>query len=424
MDTEAGDTAGEKNWAGNIRYSAARLTAPGSVDELRRLVADADQVKALGSRHSFNRIADTSGILISTHALDVPTVIDAGRRRVRVSGGIRYGELARQLDAEGWALANLASLPHISVAGAVATGTHGSGDGTPSLAAAVTGLDLVTSTGDVVTLTETDPTLAGAVVALGALGVVTAVELAIEPAFEVAQTVYDSIPFDDVLATYDEVTGSAYSVSLFTTLRDADVVDQVWRKARTDRPESRLPAVLLGREAPEARHPLPGVSAESCTTQGGVAGRWLDRLPHFRLEFTPSNGDELQSEYLVPRSFAVPALTAVRALARVIAPLLQVCEVRTVAADELWLSPAQGRESTAIHFTWKPDTDGVAGVLPQLEEALAPFAARPHWGKVFSRRGPATFAELYPHWDRFAELRARLDPRGAFANDFTRGLGL
>ncbi|MDJ1114132.1 FAD-binding protein [Microbacterium dauci] len=414
----------EVNWAGNVHYASTRIARPTTIDEARELVAGADAVKALGSRHSFTGIADTSGIHISLADLDVPIRIDAARQRVRVGGGVRYGELAQYLEQHGWALANLASLPHISVAGAISTGTHGSGVGVPSLAAAVTGLELLTSAGDLVVFSDGDPDLPGAVVGLGALGLVTTVELAIEPTFEVAQTVYEQIPFDAVTTGFDEIMGSAYSASLFTTLRDDAVVDQVWRKARTDAAQTPLPAALIDREAAGPRHPLPEVSAAACTVQGGTPGPWLDRLPHFRLEFTPSNGDELQSEFLVPHEHGPATLAAVRELAEQLRPVLQVCEVRRIAADGLWLSPSYDRDSVAFHFTWTSDGDGVARVLPDLEAALAPFSPRPHWGKVFTPRPVEAWAELYPQWRRFRELRNRLDARGAFRNDFLRGLGL
>ncbi|AZS45229.1 putative xylitol oxidase [Microbacterium oleivorans] len=414
------DGAGE-NWSRNIRYSAERFVAPRTVDELREVVAASDSVKALGSRHSFTRIADTSGTLVSTAELDLPVQVDAAQKRVRVGGGVRYGELAQELDRQGWALANLASLPHISVAGAVSTGTHGSGVANRSLAAAVTGLDLVTSTGDLVRISEEDGELAGAVVGLGALGIVTTVELAIEPTYEIAQTVYENVPLEAVRKAFDVIAGSAYSVSLFTTFRDEMYVDQVWRKERTDAAATPIPASLRDREAAGALHPLPGVSAASCTVQGGKAGRWLDRLPHFRLEFTPSNGEELQSEFLVPFADAVGALDAVHELADRLKPVLQVCEVRTIAGDELWLSPSSGRDSVAFHFTWTADEAGVAEVLPELEAALARFDARPHWGKVFTPRDPA---ELYPRWADFVALQRRFDPRGAFVNEYLRALGL
>jgi alditol oxidase len=414
----------EVNWAGNVRYASTRIARPTTIDEARELVAGAGAVKALGSRHSFTGIADTSGIHISLADLDVPIRIDAARQRVRVGGGVRYGELAQHLEQHGWALANLASLPHISVAGAISTGTHGSGIGVPSLAASVAGVELLTSTGELVAFGEGDLDVSGVVVGLGALGLVTTVELAIEPSFEVAQTVYEHIPFDAVTTGFDEIMGSAYSVSLFTTLRDDAYVDQVWRKARTDAAHTPLPAALIDREATGPRHPLPGVSAAACTVQGGTPGAWLDRLPHFRLEFTPSNGDELQSEFLVTHEHGPDALAAVRGLAEQLRPVLQVCEVRTIAADGLWLSPSSGRDSVAFHFTWTADGDGVARVLPDLEAALTPFSPRPHWGKVFTPRPAESWAELYPEWQRFRDLRDRLDPRGAFRNDFLRGLGL
>lgn len=414
------DAAGE-NWSRNIRYSANRIVAPRTLDELRRVIAASDSVKALGSRHSFTRIADTTGTLVSTAELDVPMQVDAGRRRVRVGGGVRYGELAQELEKQGWALANLASLPHISVAGAVSTGTHGSGVANRSLAAAVTGLDLVTSTGELVRFTEQDDTLAGAVVGLGALGVVASVELAIEPSYEIEQTVYDDVPLEAVRKSFDVIAGSAYSVSFFTTFRQDAYVDQVWRKQRTDAPPLPIPAALRDREASGPRHPLPGVSVAACTVQGGEAGAWLDRLPHFRLKFTPSNGEELQSEFLLPIEDAADAFDAIRALSPELAPVLQVCEIRTVAGDDLWLSPSSGRDSVAFHFTWRSDEEGVAAALPALEGALAEFGARPHWGKVFTPRDPA---ELYPRWADFVTLQRELDPRGAFVNEYLRGLGL
>jgi xylitol oxidase len=414
-----------RNWAGNLTYSRSALVEPRSVDELADIVRAADRVKALGSRHCFNRIADTSGVQVSTRALPAPIEIDAERGVVRTGGGIRYGELAAALHERGWALTNLASLPHISVAGAIATGTHGSGDEVRSLAAAVAALTILTAEGDVVRLRRGDADFHGAVVSLGALGIVTEVELDIVPTFEVAQTVYERLPLDEVLADLDAVTGLAYSTSMFTTWRDPDVIDQLWLKQRTDQPGG-VPASVLGaRPSSQKRHPLPDVTAESCTEQLGVPGPWFARLPHFKLEFIPSNGEELQSEYLVPRRHAVEAIEAIRGLATVISPQLQICELRTMAGDALWLSPASDTAAVGIHFTWKPDQAAVEALLPRIETALEPYGARPHWGKVFSQerlreRGPA----LYPRWGDFAELVDRFDPRRVFRNTYLDGLGL
>ena len=410
----------ERNWAGNLRYSAD-VIAPQSRDELARRVIAAPAVRALGSRHSFNRIADTTGLLVSTAALPAHVDLDTERRIARVAGGMRYGEVARALHDAGWALANLASLPHISVAGAIATGTHGSGDRNRSLAGAVAGVEILTADGDIRWLRRGEPGFAGAVVSLGALGVVLDVELDIQPTFDVTQTVFERLDWDRVLADLPAVTSLAYSVSLFTSWRDPDLVDQLWVKARVG--DAPIPAELWGSAAPEPRHPLAGESAVTTTPQGGVPGPWLERLPHFRLEFTPSQGEELQSEFFLARTDAVPAINALRALSSRIAPLLFVTEVRTIAADDLWLSGAFGRDAVGLHFTWRPDQPAVEALLPTIEEALAPFDPRPHWGKVFTMPA-AVIRSRYPHWADFAALRAEFDPRGVFRNRFLSDLGL
>ncbi|MET0974863.1 MAG: FAD-binding protein, partial [Leifsonia sp.] len=369
------------NWAGNLAYGARDVLSPHTLGELADTLQVHASVRVIGTRHSFNTIADTTGALLSLAALPSVLEIDAGARTVRVSGAMRYGDLATALEGEGWALANLASLPHISVAGSVATGTHGSGDGVRSLAAAVAALELMTADGELRTVARGDADFDGMVVGLGALGAVTTLTLDIEPSFAVAQTVYEAVEWDDVLADLSAVTSLGYSTSLFTTWRDPDVIDQLWVKRRVDAgPDTASALGLVAADGP--RHPLPGVSPVNCTDQLGVPGAWLDRLPHFKLGFTPSNGAELQSEYLVPRRHAADALEAVRLLSPRIAPLLQVCEVRTVAADTLWTSSAFETDVVGIHFTWLPDQPGVEGFLPLLEAALAPSAARPHWGKL------------------------------------------
>ncbi|RZU66351.1 xylitol oxidase [Microterricola gilva] len=418
-----------QNWAGNLRYSATTVHEPREAAEVQRLVADAAAggvgVRALGSRHSFNDIADSDGVLISTRLLageiSCDAEADAGRAgTVAVGAGIRYGELALALQERGLAVANLASLPHISVGGAVATGTHGSGDAVGSLATAVRGIELVDGTGAVRVLRDGDADFAGAVVSLGALGIVTRVTLAVEPAFTVAQTVYEGLSWSALLADVGAITGAGYSVSVFTRWND-DGPDQVWVKRRESAPGEEADAVLAAGAvaAPEPRHPLPGISAESCTEQLGVPGPWFERLPHFRLAFTPSNGAELQSEYLIPRQHAAEAITALRALGDRIRPLLQICELRTVAADELWLSSAYQRDTLGIHFTWLQHQSEVEALLPVIEATLAPFSARPHWGKLFTQT-TAAIAPLYPRHADFVALVAAYDPHGVFRNDYLR----
>ncbi|HET8896664.1 MAG TPA: D-arabinono-1,4-lactone oxidase [Protaetiibacter sp.] len=414
---------GTRNWAGNLAFRATRVATPRTVDEVQTLVADAapGSLRPLGTRHSFSAIADTTGVLISSAGFADSSDIRVSDDRTSVTtpAGIRYGDLARVLEADGLALANLASLPHISVAGAVATGTHGSGVTNGSLATSVRTIEFVDGTGELVTLRRGEPDFAGAVVALGALGFVTRLELDIEPSFAVAQTVYRGLPLGAVLDSFDELTGLGYSVSLFTTWNDPDNIDQLWLKRRVDRDAPAPERVLGALPSPTPMHPIEGVDPVHCTEQLGVPGPWLDRLPHFRLEFTPSNGDELQTEYLVPRARALDGLRAVRELVHRIRPLLQVTEVRELAADELWLSGAYGTDVVALHFTWHPDQSAVDALLPELEQRLLPLGARPHWGKRFAADASA-LEPLYPRFADFRALARRHDPRGVFVNDYLR----
>ena len=395
------------NWAGTHTYRAQRLHRPASVDELREIAARAPRVRVLGSRHSFTDIAD-SDELVSLEALPADVLVEGGR--VSFCAGLRYGELAEALRAEALALHNLASLPHISVAGAVATATHGSGDANGNLATAVAALELVTSEGEVVRAARGDPDFDGMVVGLGALGAVTRIVLDAEPFYEVAQRVFEGLAWDALYEQFDAITGCGYSVSVFT--RWGEVADQVWVKSRDDPPEELFGA----RPATVERHPILGLDPVNCTAQLGVPGPWFDRLPHFRMGFTPSAGEELQSEYHVARADAVGAIEAVRGLATIVRPVLQVCEIRTIAADALWMSPQYERDSVAIHFTWEREPDAVRRVLERVEAALEPFDPRPHWGKLFLR------APRYPRSADFARLAARLDPRGAFRNDWMERL--
>lgn len=411
-----------RNWAGNITYGARRLVEPRSVEELAGIVAQESRLRVVGSRHSFNDLADTDGVLVSLAALvDPATVERMDAATVRVPAGIRYGDLVPVL--RGWdvALANLASLPHISVAGSVQTGTHGSGDAVGSLATQVSAVELITGAGEHLQLRRGEHDFYGAVVGLGALGVVTHLHLDVEAAFEMSQTVWEGARWDDVLADLDAVSSAGDSVSLFTTWQHTDAIEQVWVKDRTSGPAGRLSLPGI-RPADGERHPIPGIDPQPCTRQQGVPGPWFDRLPHFRLAFTPSVGDELQSEYLVPRHDAVAAMEAVRSLAHHVAPLVHVCEVRTMARDDLWLSPANGSPTVAIHFTWKPDERAVRELLPRLEAAL-PESTRPHWGKVFTM-APEAITERYPRWDDFRVLAARLDPQRRFVNPYLARLGL
>jgi xylitol oxidase len=406
------------NWAGNVRFGAARVYHPGSVEEVRAIVRASGRVRALGTAHSFSPIADTAGDLVSVAALPQRVEIAADRTTVTVSAGMRHGEIATRLQAEGLALHNLASLPHISVAGAVATATHGSGVRNGSLSTAVTALEMVIPDGELIRLSRSaDPDrFTGAVVALGCLGVLTALTLQVEPAYLVEQVVYEDLPFATLLTDLDEIMSVGYSVSLFTTWGRAEV-DQVWVKRRTDDPATAPGSTWLGaRRATVPHHPIAGMPTDNCTPQLGEPGPWHERLPHFRLDHTPSSGAELQSEYLVPRRFGVEALRAMHAIRDHIAPVLQASEIRTVAADDLWLSPAYGTDVLGLHCTWIDDAARVSPVMAMLEDALAPFDARPHWGKLFGV-SPDRVQALYPRLGDFRALRHSLDPGNKFGNE-------
>lgn len=433
-----------QNWARNHAYPATALHEPTSVEMLQDVVAGARRVRAVGTRHCFNSIVDAPE-LVSLERMPRLMEIDTERRTVRVAAATRYGTLAEHLQAHGWAVHNLASLPHISVAGAVATATHGSGDRLPNLAAVVAGLEMVTASGEIVVLTRQDAELAGSVVGLGALGVVTAVTLDIEPTYDVIQQVHTGLRWSAALENFDAITASADSVSLFT--RWGSDVGQVWRKTRVppgglledgdgaahvaglDRAASGGPVLtgtagtwaaaeeLGAAPATERLHMLTGNDPSGVTEQLGVPGPWHERLPHFRMDFTPSYGEEIQSEYFVDRRHAVAAIEALRGLAGLTTPVLYTAEIRTVAADDLWMSMAYGQDSVGLHFSWRPMQPEVEAVLPAVEAALQPFSPRAHWGKVFLDTD-RTMAGRYPRVADFRALVARRDPEGKFRNAF------
>lgn len=408
------------NWAGNYTYRAVRLHKPETIAQIQELVSRSHKVKALGTRHSFNDIADSPEDLISLEHFDQVLELDREQHIVTVEAGIRYGQLCRWLHHEGFALHNLASLPHISVAGACATATHGSGGQHGSLATAVAAMELVTADGEIVTFSrEHQPEqFHGAVVGLGGLGIVTKLTLDIQPTFDIQQNVYQNLPLSQLTSHFDELVSSAYSVSLFTDWRNRNF-NQVWIKSRAllnafIEPKMELFGATL---AMHDLHPIESLSAENCTPQMGLPGPWHERLPHFRLDFTPSSGEELQSEYFIPRQHALAAFRAVDQLREHIAPNLQISEVRTIAWDDLWMSPCYGQDCVSIHFTWKKDWPAVSRVLPLIEDRLAPFHARPHWGKLFTME-PEHLQSLYAKLPEFRELLQIYDPQGKFRNAF------
>ncbi len=411
---------GLTNWAGTITFNASRFHRPTSVAQLQELVAGCGHVRALGTGHSFNRIADTEGDLVSVADLPKTMTIDEQRATVTVGAGVRYGELATFLNDRGLALPNLGSLPHISVAGACSTATLGSGSSNGILATSVSALELVAADGELAVMSrEADgDRFCGAVVGLGAIGIVTSLTLDVVPAFTVRQYVYEDMPRRQFAANLQEILTTAYSVSVFTDWQRSRL-HQVWLKRREDDAVAWVPEPewLGARLADGPRHVLAGMPAINCTEQLGIPGPWHARLPHFRLEFTPSSGAEIQSEYLVPAGQAPDALGALDELSTQLATLVQVSEIRSVAQDDLWMSPCYQRDTVAIHFTWIPDTPAVEALLPAIEARLAPFAPRPHWGKFFTT-APETIHAQYDRLPEFQLLLSRMDPAGKFSNEF------
>jgi len=408
------------NWAGNLEYGTAKLHAARSLDDVREFVRKQSKLKVLGTRHCFNTIADSAHGFLSLGELGEVVALDSAARTVTVGAGMRYGQLCPYLHEKGFALHNLASLPHIGVAGACSTATHGSGEKNGNLASAVRALELVTAAGDLVRLSadQNDEAFRGAVVGLGALGAVTKVTLAIEPAFAMRQWVYEDLPLAQMNEHFDAIEASAYSVSLFTDWQ-GQKIREVWIKSRTENGQAfAAPEEFFGaKRASRNLHPIAELSAENCTEQLGVPGPWYERLPHFRMGFTPSAGKELQSEYFVPRKHAVEAILALEKLRDQITPHLLISEIRAIAADSLWMSPCYRQDSIAIHFTWKQDWPAVSRLLPVIEKELGPFGARPHWGKLFTM-APSVLRSRYERLPDFLALARKYDPHGKFRNEF------
>jgi xylitol oxidase len=408
------------NWAGNLEYSTERLYAAKSREQVQDFVKKQSKLKVLGTRHCFNNIADSKDTFLSLKPLDEIVSFDPQGRTVTVGAGITYGQLSPLLHEKGFALHNLASLPHISVAGACSTATHGSGEKNGNLATAVSALEFVTASGDAVNLSRQQDAnfFQGAVVGLGALGVVTKITVDIQPTYQMRQYVYENLPFSAMKDHFDAIQASAYSVSLFTDWQNQRV-SEIWLKTRleTGRAFEPTPEFFGAKLATKNLHPIAELSAENCTEQMGVPGPWYERLPHFRMGFTPSAGKELQSEYFVPRQQAVEAILAIERLRDQITPHLLITEIRAIAADDLWMSPCYQQPCVTIHFTWKQDWPAVSKLLPVIEKELAPFQARPHWGKLFTM-SPQQLHSMYKKLPQFIALTQKFDPHGKFRNAF------
>jgi alditol oxidase len=401
------------NWAEHVAFGHEHTHFPTNLAEVQAVVRQSQKLRPIGSRHCFNAIADTPGGIISLRAFARRVEIDAAARTATVDGGITYAELSPILDAAGWALFNLGSIPDFSVVGATATATHGSGNANRNLASSVAALEIVTASGDLLHLKRGDADFNGAVVGLGALGVITSLTLDLVPRFDLRQFVFRNLPFERVVANFDALMGSAYSVSLFSHW-NGDVVDQAWIKSLGDAPATDF---FGGTPADGPASPVVGRDPTGTTGQLGEPGTWYDRLPHARIGAIPYIGYEYQSEYFIARKHAGAAMRAVKAIERELHPLLVVSEIRTIAKDDFWLSTNNGEDSVGFHFSWERDWPAAERALHVLEAALAPFKPRPHWGKLFVMKAGA-FQPLYPRLNDFRALVTRHDPDGKFRNAF------
>jgi xylitol oxidase len=408
------------NWAGNLEYGTDRLYSANSLEQVRSYVKKQNKLKVLGTRHCFNNIADSTDNFLSLKRIDDLVALEPEAYTVTVDAGMTYGQLCPLLHNKGFALHNLASLPHISIAGAISTATHGSGEKNGNLATAVSALEIVTAAGEVVKLSRQGDGEAflGAVVGLGAMGVITKVTLDIQPTFMMRQYVYENLPLAEMKNHFDAIESSGYSVSLFTDWQNQRI-NEVWIKSRMQegQPFDATPEFFGAKRATRNLHPIVELSAENCTEQMGVPGPWYERLPHFRMGFTPSAGKELQTEYFVPRQHAVEAILAVERLRDQVSPHLMISEIRAIAADNLWLSPCYEQPCVTIHFTWKQDWPAVRRLMPVIEKELAPFEARPHWGKLFTM-SPIELKSRYKKLPDFIQLSKKYDPHGKFRNEF------
>ncbi|MES1221174.1 MAG: FAD-binding protein [Bacteroidota bacterium] len=408
------------NWAGNLTYNTDNLYSPETVAEMQEVVKKHNKIRGLGTKHSFNNIADSAKAQVSTSKLNKILSLDKEKNTVTVEAGIKYGELCTYLDENGYALHNLASLPHISIAGACATSTHGSGIMNGSLATAVSAIEFINAAGDIVSLSKEKDAeeFSGAIVGLGTIGIVTKMTLDLLPAFKMTQVVYRNMPMSELENNFEPIMSAGYSVSLFTDWKNKNI-NQVWIKSKaTDNEPAEISPEFHGAKlATKNMHPLEDLSAENCTEQMGVVGPWYERMPHFRMGFTPSSGKELQSEFFIPFENAYEGMMAIEKLNDKVSPHLFITEIRAIAADNIWMSPFYKKACLAIHFTWKQEWDEVQKLLPLIEEALAPFNPRPHWGKLFTLK-PVVLQSRIERLNDFKNLMVKHDPDGKFRNEF------
>ena len=406
-----------QNWAKNITFSSQNYIEIENLTQLQKVIESSNKLKVVGTSHSFSEIADTTGTLISLKNLDSEIEIDEKSQTVKVSAGTSYANLAKYLEKNGWALSNLASLGEISIAGAVMTGTHGSGSNNKVLSDSVVAIEMILSSGDKFVIDRKNfAQFSGFVVSFGALAVFTKLTLKIVRSFSVKQVVYENVPIQSVLENFNEIFDRPYSASYFSNWSPKNT-GQIWMKFLDDDKYPELQSKAYGGNlALSNQHPVKVNDPGNCTEQMGVAGKWLFRLPHFRLNSSPASGDEVQTEYLVDRDHVQGYINELTKIGEDIAARVYATEIRTISSDDLWLSGAYGRETVGFHFTWKKSPE-VKDFLPEIENILGKNNGRPHWGKLFSTPR-AQLIDRYPMYEEFRQLIQKYDSGNKFRNKF------
>jgi L-gulono-1,4-lactone dehydrogenase len=420
-----------RNWAGNQRWIPAERRAPESAREVAKIVAEAHRagrhVKVIGAGHSFTAAAATDGVQVTLDRLDHVVEVDHTNNRVTVGAGIRLHRLNDALADAGMAMPNLGDIDQQSLAGAIATATHGTGITLGNLATAVIGLETVTGTGEIVRCdNDVEPELLRvARVGVGALGVVTEVTLQCVPAFNLhARETVEVL--DDVLDSFADQTAAVNHFELYWMPGTRRC--QVKRNSRTDEPPAPQPrwayvrdkwlgenvgfglVCRVGRRFPALTPRISRLVSSAISERDLV-----DRSD--RVFCSPRRVHFVEMEYGIPVEHVPEAVRRVRALTQTLpTPVLFPIEVRVSAADDIALSTGFGRTSgwIAVHqYRGMPYEEYFAGV----ERIMDDYAGRPHWGKLHGQRA-ATLAPRYPQWDQFAAVRDRLDPDRTFANPY------
>lgn len=394
------------NWGGNFNYSTQNIQYPRSVAEVQQIVKNAGKLRVVGSRHSFSKIADSECTMLSTIGLNKIIGINGSIPSVTVQGGLTYTDLLTSLNTAGFALPNLASLAEISVGGAASTNAHGTGVANQALANHIRSMEIVLANGSLLTIGPNDPRLKGMAAGLGAFGVVTQLELKLVPAFNITTYTYVNMPVQNSYENFAALQNMGFGVLLVNMFTAPDAWNIAIVYARSDANNT---AMLTSN--------LFGGTLVSQTTQPS----YLALLSIAQIGLSGVDGNEIQTEYFVPISKAVEAIKAVTAVANstnIFPSLATAFVIRTIASDDLWMSEYYGNDTmVAIHFSWQNNVTAVEAVLPQLERAMIPYGARPHWGKMFTME-PEDFLPHYPKVNEFKKLAEQLDPKGKFRNEF------